>query len=466
MSAMSISRKSRLSLFVFVALFVGGLQQVFANDGAAAAEAPEGAVAAAIKVHNTYPGQILGAIDAVAGAQVTGCALEPSSANNFKDIQTYANNYRQLQQSCGRSQASASALCMEKSAPEMQKILGVLNTAMSTINMSGVMDACSKLGQMSQLVNTGLTAYTAACSAVRSSCTAFCGSVKKSLTKLAAIPQLNVVPNPTVDCSALTNAAANLKTTITSVTDLELKNEADTISIGGKSKLCSYDYGQMVASATTGIIQMINSANQAKACKQAADGTGQVDKCADPKVAETDAECICRFYPRSPGCTSSQQAMNAEISSLAGGKGIQAARGGDLGPMSEPSDQNVPTAGGGSSSSSDPTGGAAGGSGSFGGTGGGGSGSGGEGGGEARRGLNANIVNGFSGGGGGGAGYRRSSASDEAYRAYLPGGKKDPKAGMAGQELWKKEVTAESGKSNWDKVRERYRDNRSTLLNN
>ena len=77
--------------------------------------------------------------------------------------------------------------------------------------------------------------------------------------------------------------------------------------------------------------------------------------------------------------------------------------------------------------------------------------------------MNANILGGEAGGsGGGGGGGWNGGDGDPALRKYLPGGERDPSS-MAGKAMIK-EVTSQGGKSNWEKVRERYRDNKPTLL--
>lgn len=74
--------------------------------------------------------------------------------------------------------------------------------------------------------------------------------------------------------------------------------------------------------------------------------------------------------------------------------------------------------------------------------------------------TNPNILGGVSGGGSGGGGFNGGAA--EKLQAYLPGAAKDPNAaGTAANS----QVTAPGGKSNWEKVRDRYIDDRSTLLN-
>ena len=124
-----------------------------------------------------------------------------------------------------------------------------------------------------------------------------------------------------------------------------------------------------------------------------------------------------------------------------------------------------------------PTGGGSGGGSAAGGAGGGSGGAGGgiDGGGKGgektadgkvSKGLNTNILSGMDGGGGGGGGSRgggRVDPSLSAYQAYMPGGAKDPSRGVASKTFGNGQVTASGSKSNWEKVRERYRENKPTL---
>jgi hypothetical protein len=81
--------------------------------------------------------------------------------------------------------------------------------------------------------------------------------------------------------------------------------------------------------------------------------------------------------------------------------------------------------------------------------------------------LNTNILSGYDGGGGGGGsrgGGGSSSNKDSQYNAYLPGGAKDPSRGIASKTFANGEITGSGSKSNWEKVHERYTDNKPTLL--
>lgn len=447
--------------FLNAIVIVLSLQISFAGTSFAEEAAAETPVA--LNYYKGHPVALLSDIETVAN-------LHPAGAEALMaDLKKMANSYKRNQLFCSKSQSAASAFCREKTSPKLQEILNIVNTASSTVNMSGILDACSELGKMANLVNTGLTAYTTTCSGLRGTCTAFCSSVQKVVEKIVAtkgqVGELKCTPGATICEAGLEAARTKLSKTISTIETEELSNKTNETSIAGKSKACEYDYGNMVTSATMGMIQMVNSMKQAKSCTDAADGTG-VDKCLDAEVAKTDRECICRFYPRTAGCDSALSATSASNeSSKLMSAAIDKKKEKDLGALSGADEDSIsPVAN--NASGSGMAGAPTGGGGGFGGGGGGGSGSGGEGaGGPGGSPLNSKIINGFSGGGGGGFG-GRSSASTDAYRAYLPGGKKDPALNVAGQELWKKEVTGQGGKSNWDKVRDRYRDNRSTLIGN
>lgn len=192
-------------------------------------------------------------------------------------------------------------------------------------------------------------------------------------------------------------------------------HERCEISVALKNVACTYSYANMVASAVTGIASMIDSIKQASQCDEASRGTTSVNKdiCSDSIKAKN---------PRTPGCANTLQkstqiggsnsiktATTDKNNSQAKVDGISLRNPADTlvanvgSPNGNGSGENLPTGGGGGSSSQ--------------------------------------------------------------YREYLPGGTKDPNKGIAGQEMLVREVTGPGGKSNWEKVKNRYRDNKNTLLN-
>ena len=406
--------------------------------------------------------------------------LNPKAKEVVSNLSSYEGSYRRNGAICSTTQKAAANVCLEKKAPWLQEALGVVN--MVSPQVTGMMEACSELKKAASTVASLLVAYQTACTSARSVCTISCKAAKTSAEKIKGInldattewcdasqfaPD-SVGQNAKASCeSKALGHKQTLQGWVTAVVVRDLVEEDPsgiTATLGSKNKACSYDYSMMVMSAVTGMQQMFSTVQEVSKCEQSL--SSGVDKCLDAEVAKTDRECICRFNPRTAGCDSSLSSTSASQDLFKmNSAGIDKKKDNDIGPLDSSSNTD---AGGGSavgSSASAAAGAPTGGGGGFGASG-GGSGSSGDGGASGSGApLNAKIINGFSGGGGGAFG-SRSSASSDAYRAYLPGGKKDPALNVGGQELWKKEVTGQGGKSNWDKVRDRYRDNRSSLIEN
>ncbi|WP_374034517.1 hypothetical protein ACES2I_00720 [Bdellovibrio bacteriovorus] len=432
------------------------------------------------------------------GTAARSAGADVPAINLLQEIDSAASYYSNLHGTCVKTQATASWLCREKTSPELQKTLNNINTVASMITGVAVQDACSNLAKIARLAQAGLTAYTAACSSARAACEASCDTVKTNLDRIKKVvdssgPSLSacqpLVPTNGAAIAACTNFSnavnkelAMVQQTVEKDSALSGDAEAEIAaqSIAMKDKACTYSYGNMLVSAGAGIASMISSFKQGQQCDEESNGTGTdvavtpaVDKCADATTAANDPECICKANPRTPGCSNSYQKANDGSTSRLTSQGAELGTANGKGDASTlPGIESDPLAGlrdlastnaGGSDSSGigAPTGGGSGLSG-FGGGGGGGAGAQGE---AAKKGLNTDILSG-SGGGGGGGGFGGFKSSDPKLRQYLPGGAKDPSQGMAGQQAWKNEVTGQGGKSNWEKIKERYRDNKNTLLNN
>lgn len=405
--------------------------------------------------------------------------------------------YSNLHGSCVKTQSTASTLCREQTSPHLQKSLNDMNTVMGMIGGVAVKDACSNMAKIMRLGQAGLTAYTAACSAARAACEGACSTVNTNLKRienalLKTPPELMASCTPSTELGppdpsaieACTKYTADVTLFVSKLAAL-VKLDADPVnskSIALKNKACTYQYANMLVSAGVGIASVMNSLKQSKGCEEQTDGTGvvateeQKSKCADPKNAALP-ECICMANPRTPGCSNgyTKPGETSSASLIAGNK----ATGGGSTVGKGPGSSTL----GSSGAADDPTGAFAGdpdsGSGGAMASGSGGSSLGGGGGGsgkdageaaEGKKGLNANILGAAGGGGGGGGGGSwssvRGSGAASPYRAYLPGGAKDPARGLAGQQSWAREVTGQGGKSNWEKVRDRYRDNKNSLLSN
>lgn len=429
--------------------------------------------------------KLKGSVESVMGLAEAAAAGGPDFAS-LKNLSQATSFYSNLHGTCVKSQSTASWLCREKTSPELQKTLNNINTVASMITGVAVQDACSNLAKIARLAQGGLTAYTAACSTARAACEASCSTVSNNLERIVKMQVTAygcghagpIPPAAAGTCKSLGDALLNLDKEIQDLAGTD-NSKADSKSIAKKNVACTYEYANMIVSAGAGIASMISSFKQGQQCDEESNGTGTdttttaaVDKCADATVAANDPECICKANPRTPGCSNSYQKANDGSASRLTSQGAELGTANGAGTNTLPGIESDPLAGlrdlastnaGGSDSSGigAPMGGGSGLSG-FGGGSGGGAGAQGE---AAKKGLNTDILSG-SGGGGGGGGFGGFKGSDPKLRQYLPGGAKDPSQGMAGQQAWKNEVTGQGGKSNWEKIRERYRDNKNTLLNN
>lgn len=399
----------------------------------------------------------------------------------FESIAKETKNYVSDEPTCVSTHSGAAYACLENLSPNILTGVTTLNTLLSTIGSVAVKDQCSKFASAMDIAKAAMTAYTAACGAAKAGCGFYCVSARNSIKKVLGTKSVADCSGAGQQMAACNEAQREYTASLGRMTGLmkqELGNNKKSMS--GKAALCTEKYANLLTSAVAGIAGLMNSIKQGKECEEESAGdTAQAgadplkEKCSDPANAQLP-ECICLKNPRTPGCSNAYQkpgelSSGGAISTGATDRTNVAAAGGgpDLGPTGGPGmEQREPN----STGSDGGVGAPAGGGGA--GLGGGGLSGGGAAGGDksenAKKGLDTNILAG-TGGGGGGGGWGSgggSSAGNSKYSSYLPGGKNDPNKGMAGSQAWTKEVTGQGGKSNWDKVKERYRDNKSTLLGN
>lgn len=432
--------------------------------------------------------KISAASSAMATAQTTGVAnggLFPQHATIVAAEQKYASN----KPTCVKMHSGAAGACLEHLSPNILTGVTTLNTILSTLGGAAVKDQCSGFANAMDLAKAAMTAYTAACGTMKAGCGASCVGARKGLEDIQKAigshkPDCSkATPQQKTACEKAVADYVKAQAEMLTAAKEEL-NKAEKKSMAGKASLCTDKYAQLLTSGLAGIASLLNSAKQGKNCEEKANGTGTDvaanEVCKDPAKAKTEEclcqnpqspECICFKNPRTSGCPGGlpgvgENSAGELITTGPTDKSNVAAAGGtpNLGPsgggmqLGERSPNSADSGGVGA-----PTGGGATG---LGGGSGGGSGSGTPGAeGSGKKGLDANILGGAGGGGGGGGSWGSSGGGSEKYRAYLPGGAKDP-GKAAGQQAWTKEVTGQGGKSNWEKVKERYRDNKNTLLNN
>lgn len=387
----------------------------------------------------------------------------------------------------------AALACIEVFSSHMIDGAAALNSITALVGGMAVKDNCSKFAGAMDIASKALTAYTAACGAAKLLCGNTCQTADDGIEgMLNTEPTLNckdivkMPPVKTKTCAEITAAYSNAYKKIKKAAQEENK-DSDKLSVSAKKGLCKEKYTQLAISAASGIASLAKSIMQGNKCKKDTEGAPDqqkialpslpatppsAEKCADPAYGSLP-ECLCLKNPRTPGCSNAYQKpgeSNARQLSADPGsrfktndRGIAGLPGGGGIPGIDPRNANG-VDGGGSAVSGSSGGGGAGLGGGGGGSGGGGAPGAGEDG--AGGGIDLSKYDtGFTGGGGGGGRWGGGSGSSK-YRAYLPGGAKDPRKNLAGQQAWTKEVTGQGGKSNWEKVKDRYRDNKGTLLNN
>ena len=422
-------------------------------------------------------------------AQNTGATVIVMDA--LTKIKSYASYYANLHGTCTNSQATAKTICREETSPNLQSTLNQVNTLMSLVTASGVTDACSIMGKALALAQAGLAAYTAACSAARATCESACSTVFTNISHIKELASTVYCSNPckvTVtendpQYAAQKAACMNLSSVIVSAGESEWQknvmdvaaletNENDASpakSIAAKNKACTYTYASMIISAGSGILSIIKSAQAANKCEDDTSGTSTTstttDLCSISTYTAT-TECICQANPRLAGCentldkagSTTVSALSAQSSPNASSTTSTSLSGLDLSSLT--GDATTGTAA--SSDSSSGVGAPTGGNGALSTT--GGNSTTGTDASAVQKALNTNVIS--TGSGGGGASGGSGNTDNTKYSAYLPGGAKDPTKAAGDATAWSKEVTSQAGKSNWEKIRDRYRDNTSTLLSN
>ncbi len=373
---------------------------------------------------------------------------------------------------CNAAATDASLNCHEATNPKVMAGVAMINTMMSASDLMDVNSVCNKQSNIMNVAKAAMTGFTAYCSASKLLAQSSCGSSETATSSAQTAVQTRYNECHLL-CMKGTIASSVCETDCISVRVKENANVA-TIQTFNKAAASSCEVdAMMLASGAAGILSLINkisTADQCKAATTAASTTGTPTPVDCSGTAnDTNPTCICLKSPRTAGCPGASAALTSSTMQSSAGQSTTASTGTTV------PDPNLSLASGAPTSASNfaPS--------SSSGGGGGGSAAGGGGSGGGARGadasakaganqkstLNPNILGGDSGGGGGGGGYRSggSSSSDQsaAYKAYLPGGAKDPSRGTASSAALK-DITGSGGEDNWNKVSNRYRDNKPTLM--
>lgn len=405
------------SLFATSNAFAIGSDAV--ASGAAAAGDAASSVAASAPPVPPLP-SIVGGIDAIAALIPQATAQQVDlTVPGIGEMQSGKAAYASGKPACSTQQLSAEKICREKTNPDLQRNAMLINGLVS--GMNAINDSCSTSSKVMALASGALTAYTAACGALRFRCEQTCTStgkalmqIKAGLAKGAACKPIN--PLMAAACTGImaqyNTQAANIQKGLA-----EEANIGDVTTVAGRTKMCTHEYLGLLASAGLGIMSVAKTFAQTSNC----------DK-------DSKAE--------------SGGAANGSAASTAGG----AAGSSSVAAATSPSPTPVGTVPPSSSASVNFTGNA-----SAAGVGAAAGGNGDAGVNDAKIGLAANSKS-----------QERGVAADSPYRAFLPGGEKDPNKGQAaagdGSLVTPREITSANGKNNFEKIRESFRKQSNSLL--
>lgn|GEM_PF-3236846 len=346
---------------------------------------------------------------------------------------------------CANAQKNINMICIGNNNPGIQKAVSAI-AAIGTAGLS-ITDACSKFNSALKTANDAIIAYNAACAAAGYYCQSTCTTAAGT----AAGEYMYEVAN--ADKDVATACGQSMK-----------KNLVDAgIGIAG-----------IAAGSALGASCQNQTTDPSAACTATTAANGSVTNplcikgvdCSNAANA-TNPTCICNSSPNSPGCpgataygssysspsfgaTTASSNTTATVSPAASGAGLNSALRNAAAPTA--ADGSTPGGGGGggaiagdgmSAAATAAKAATA----------------------DKKNSLNPNILSGFDGDGGGG-GSRRGGASGDgsAYRAYMPGAAKDPSRALASQTAAGGQVTSAGSKSNWEKINERYSENKSTLM--
>lgn len=402
--------------------------------------------------------------------QVFSSAVSALTSPMSKPLQAQAADITKLVGACSSEKTQTDGMCTEGTSPG---VVGFVNDYGPLVQMGSTMmtmnDACSTISDVLRKASLALAAYQTACALSQNKCKSSCGQLKSKLGTFQS--NLTSIKGSLI-AACTTESAANPVNWYCQDAAQIPQIEAALVKIQGSegrtAAACS-SYTKNTSNAIAGVMQAGMGMLQAKNCSDT-HGTGvgeSIAACIDPKNVQYN----------SPNCKCSRSELTAaecqriQVSGVAPGSGTQIRTGDPA--VSDGSGAGAGTDGlgtaeksafNGASSAPGLPGAPSGGGGGLGG--GGGSGSAAQDGSGVSRKLNANVLGGFGGGGGGSGGGNAGPGYgvDKQLQEHGPGGAKDPKRTLASQMA--KEITGQGGRSNWEKVRDRYKDNRRTLLLN
>lgn len=412
------------------------------------------------------------------------------------DVKTFCTNtVKPKATDCNANYIPAGDTCNPDTNGDLLQKTALIQTLLSTAQ--GLTDSCSVFSKAMDIGKIAMSAYSAYCGTLRQLCENACSSSSGAIKELAEKSELLIKniesaycmgPRPDPDPDEIECQKAN-NVDIPALKVIIAKSKEEIVvsapKIGGKLKACKIDMTTLVGMGLANIGALAQSKAMSDQCEKdtksntaaaAVDCTKPENstkaECANAVVdcgLATNADkpvCICKANPRIKGCegVSTSLATNSTLST--GGSGSTSGKGLNTpgGSLTAATDKKFP-ANLATASKNDGSGGSGFGGGSSAGLTGSSDGTSNPESQLAKNGTtaNANILGTESGGGGG---YRFGFGSGSSTKASGRGlATSDRVKGKLSAMDWSNQVTSNAGKSNFDKIKVRYNENRTSLLN-
>lgn len=404
-----------------------------------------------------------------ANAATAKCEVNASEVKTFIAA---SKKYSDNQLNCVNRNHSAGKNCLEKCSSSIQSMIAGSQAILAGISQTSITDSCSKMGQVLGLVQKGMAAFGVACGATKALCDYSCSSSVTGIkTADEALNKIVISGNDTV-CAEYQAKIIGFKAKLQTIAKSELSTENSSstdkkLSVADKKQECA-GYVVNLGAAAMGLASAIQQGQKANECEKETKGDktaaltakSLAEKCSIATNKDLP-ECICKASPRSPGC---ELATNPSTNGVGGFGQLPGNGGGAGGTKSSLGDTGSNIPGYGSTDSSDSAGGAAppmGGGGGASALGGGGTGSNdGRGQAEVEKKFNTDIYGGGGGGGGGAFGSRGGGPAAQNFNPAL----RDKIMAERDIASLRSQVSSQGGKSNFEKVKDRYIQEKTSLI--
>lgn len=403
--------------------------------------------------------------------------LESEFSNNLKST---CGTVVAAATACGKTYATSAKICNTETNPNLLSTMTQIQGIMSGVQGAGLTDSCGTFSKIMNLGKLGMAAYTTFCGVQQKLCDVGCSKSLNAIqnfeemvtTGLEMLQACANEPHPS-EGGKCVNDVGVINTQIIPI----LKNEQapKNTTIAHKTKVCKVDMLSLMGMGALNIASLAQAKGVSDKCEKE---TAAAEAAKAPETSLVDCAraensdkpiCICKANPRMKGCEGvPTSAVTHSALNSSNGTGLASNRnpGSLTAAPGAATDATAAFPKTSSGNGQDGVGGPGGGSSAGLGASSGSANSAENTTGQAASKDSANILD--SSGGGGGGGFRGGgfgSYTSPQYRAKLKAfaNRNGIGAKIAGRS-WTDQVTATGGKSNFEKIKARYQENKASLL--